>query len=260
MRARAVAAIATIATTAAIGATGCIVRSPLEATSSALVVHAVLNTVQDEQVVDVQRMLPGYQSGNAVDSALVTITGPDGIAMKAVEDTGKLGTRVYRIKLSLYHAQLMPGATYHLRVHLKSGEEVTGTTTIPNTQPLPDTRLELLVFNKSRDTLRLAWPSVQGAASYELRVQSNSGTFVMFADTSIVVAGNMTSLEGRNVFENGENHQITVSAVDVNYYQYYRSNSDEFTGAAVQGNLTGAQGVFGSLVIIAARYLHVTTN
>ena len=54
--------------------------------------------------------------------------------------------------------------------------------------------------------------------------------------------------------------QVTVAAVDAGYYNYYRTNSDEFTGAAVQGNLTGAQGVFGSIVVVAWQLLRVTNG
>ena len=58
----------------------------------------------------------------------------------------------------------------------------------------------------------------------------------------------------------GLEHQVIVSAVDAAYYRYYRSSSDEFTGATVQGNLTGAQGVFGSLVVVTVRALQVETG
>ena len=75
--------------------------------------------------------------------------------------------------------------------------------------------------------------------------------------SSIALPGTLTSLEGKDAFLNGYDQQIVVSAVDAAYYQYYRSNSDEFTGATVQGNLMGAEGVFGSLVIVVTRAFRV---
>jgi hypothetical protein len=256
LRTRQVAAFVAFATFAT---GGCITRTPTESTTSTIVIHAVLNATQDDQVVAVQRTTAGVPQASPVDSATVTITGPDGIAMSGVEVADSTLTRVYHVTLSTFHEQLVPGGTYQLHVRLKTGEDVTGATTIPDARPsLPP--VAIVPFNEAKDTLRLSWPAVQGALGYEVRVQSVAGVYAMFADTIAVLPGTLRSLEGKVVFADGLDHTVIVSAVDAAYYQYYRTNSDEFTGATVQGNLSGAQGVFGSLVVLAVRALHVATT
>jgi hypothetical protein len=220
----------------AFAVSACTTTTPLESTTSTIVVHSVLSAAQDDQIVAVQRTTQGVPVASSVDSATVTISGPDGIAMTGVEGQDSSLTRVYRVTLSKFHEQLTPGGTYHLHVRLKTGEEVTGTTTIPNAQPvLPP--IAILPFN-----------------------EVTAGVYALFADTSVVLPGTMRSFNGTAVFANGLNHTVVVSAVDANYYQYYRTTSDPFSGATVQGNLWGAEGVFGSLVIVAVRAFHVATT
>jgi hypothetical protein len=240
-------------------ASGCFSQLPLEGGASTLVVTAVLNALHDDQIVAVQRTQGGAPSPYPVDSAVVTITGPDGVAMTGVEAADSTVGKSYRVTLSVFHEQLVPGATYLLSVKLVTGEHVTGATTIPAATPVSPPA-DTLPFNSPTDTLRLSWPVVQGAASYEVRVQSGAGTYALFADTSAALPGTLSSLEGKAVFAPGFVHQVTVAAVDANYYRYYRTNSDEFTGAAVQGNLTGAQGVFGSIVVAGWQSLRVTNT
>jgi hypothetical protein len=197
--------------------------------------------------------------GAYVDSALVTITGPDGVAMTGVEVADSALGRVYRVRPSAYSEALAPGGTYHLHVHIQSGADVTGETTIPNAQPSA-AQPTMAAFDDATDTLRMSWPAVNGAASYEVRVQSTAGVYAQFGDTSAVLPGTLRSLEGKIVFQVPLDHTVVVSAVDEAYYEYYRTNSDEFTGTVVQGNLTGAEGVFGSLVEVAVRGVRVTAG
>lgn len=244
---------------AAIASAGCFSQLPLESGASTLVVTSVLNALQDTQVVVVQRTVNGGPSPSPVDSAMVLITGPDGIAMTGVEMKDAAVGSSYRVVLSASHEQLVPGGVYRLRVALKTGEEVTGTTTIPLAQSVaPPASTES--FASTTDTLRLSWPIVKAAAGYEVRVQSSAGVYAVFADTNATLPGTARSLDGKPVFVDGLVHAVSVSAVDAAYHNYYRTSSDEFTGAAVQGNLTGAQGVFGSLVVIGWRSLLVTAG
>jgi hypothetical protein len=239
-------------------AAACTKTTPLESTTSTIVVHAVLNAFQDDQIVAVQRTMNGIPAAVPVDSAKVTITGPDGVALTGVEVPDSALTSAYRVRLSSYNAALVPGGTYRLDIRLKTGEEITGSTTIPDANPtVPPATYN--VFVPAYDTLRLHWSPVQDASSYEVRVASIDGTYALFADTSVVLPGNLRSFNGTPVFAAQAYHTIVVSAVDANYYAYYRTNSDEFTGAAVQGNLSGAQGVFGSLVIVTALEIYVAT-
>jgi len=213
--------------------------------------------MQDTQVVVVQQTRNGGPGPSPVDGATVTITGPDGVAMTGIEMPDTALGRSYRVALSAFHEQLVPGGTYQLHVTLVAGEDVTGTTTMPLAQPVSSPG-PTAFFNEATDTLRLVWPAVQGAASYEVRVQSPAGVYALFADTPVALPGTLRSLDGKAAFVSPLAAQVTVSAVDANYYRYYRTNGDPFTGAAVQGNLTGAQGVFGSIVVVAWRTLRVT--
>jgi hypothetical protein len=233
-------------------------ETPLESATSTLVVHAVLNAANDDQIVAVQQTTHGVP-GAYVDSAVVTITGPDGVAMAGVEVADSALGRVYRVRVSAYSEALVPGGTYHLHVHLKSGADVTGETIIPNAQPTAAPPA-MQSFNDATDTLRMSWHTVSGAASYEVRVQSTAGVYAQFGDTSAVLPGTLRSLDGKIVFQVPLDHTVVASAVDEAYYGYYRTNSDPFTGTAVQGNLTGAEGVFGSLVELAVRGVRVTAG
>jgi hypothetical protein len=245
---------------AALGIVGCFGKSPEEVGTSTLVVHAVLNAAQDTQKVAVQRTTAGEPLASAVDSAVVTITGPDGMAMTAVESKDAVLGSVYRVSLASMHEQLVPGGAYALRVKLKTGEEVIGSTTVPDAQPAAQGEAAG-TFNAATDTLRLDWPAVRGARSYEIRVQSSAGVYVTYADTNAaVLPGSLRALEGKVAFASGLDHTVIVSAVDAAYYSYYNTNSDEFTGTTVLGNLTGAEGVFGSLVIVKTVTLHVAAG
>ena len=46
----------------------------------------------------------------------------------------------------------------------------------------------------------------------------------------------------------GFRQDVLVAAVDSNFYDYYRTNNDPFTGAGIISRLTGGLGLFGSLV------------
>jgi hypothetical protein len=67
-----------------------------------------------------------------------------------------------------------------------------------------------------------------------------------FADTSVALAGTALTIAGDMVFPPGDDVDIIVNAVDANYYDYYRAQSDPFAGPP-PAHLTGAVGVFGSI-------------
>ncbi len=79
----------------------------------------------------------------------------------------------------------------------------------------------------------------------------------MFTDTSVVLPGTVRDQDGNVVFVVGQTHQLAISAVDSNYYDYYRTASDEFTGTGVINRLHGALGVFGSIVPLMSRTIVV---
>jgi len=244
----------------------CVEHTPLESGASTIVIHAVLNGAVRNQYVVVQRTVNGNPVAAAVSGATVTITAPGGIVMTATEDHDSSAVQVaagdpaislvYLISLDQYGVNLVPGGTYQLHVHLPTGEDVTGSTTIPNASPL-STPAANATFWSTVDTLRLTWVPVPGASSYEVRISSTASTYALFADSAVALPGTLRGLNGTDVFTAGLTNQVVVSAVDGNYYAYYRTNSDPFTGATVVGNLSGAVGVFGSLVELVVQNLNV---
>jgi hypothetical protein len=119
-------------------------------------------------------------------------------------------------------------------------------------------------FDAGRDSLRLAWTPIQGAASYEVRIRPVWGQggccydvdYSAFADSTFVLSGRATTIFDDPIFLTHSVVTATVAAVDANYYEYFRVLSDPFVGAP-PSRLRGAVGVFGSLVVVNRRTLKV---
>ena len=250
---------------------GCLhLEDPAPSQETRLVVHSVLSAQPSQTYVLVYRARTGVpnvvEGGSLSDDepvadAKVTMTGPDGFIYRAGSPATASGeccvSGMYIIDGPPPLSVPSTGTgTYTLRIRTTLGEEVTGTTTVPGpAQPIQDpTR----IFFRLRDTLRLSWPRVPGAASYEvvIRMPRYDADYRTFADTSFSIAGTALTIAGEEIFERGQDAEILVTAVDVNYYDYYRSQSDPFAGAA-PSHLTGAVGVFGSIVPIYATQLVV---
>lgn len=249
---------------------GCIdLEKPTAPTQSQLVVHAVLDARVSLQTVLVARSQGGVQqtaAGSVTDDepisgATVTITAPNGGVMIATEGpansplSGTPGTYFYTPSQS--GVTLIGGGTYRLFVRTPRGEEATGTTTIPMPPTGGPTTLPSSSFSRQSDTLRLRWPSTAGARRYELLIRSRSaGEYRIFTDTVAAIPGTTLTINGDTLFPIGGRATILVSAVDANYYDYYRAQSDPFAGTA-PSHLTGAVGVFGSITPVLTTQLTV---
>jgi hypothetical protein len=254
---------------------GCVVTTDVERPPQSIVVHAVLDMGSRDQLVLLERSLAGVKVPDGASSfspsalpilgASVTITGPNGVAMVAREDrltdSAHAVKGVYRLSLDEYGATLQPGGRYVLRVHTDLGD-VSGTTTLPRGEAA--TASELEDFFMLSDTLRVSWPRVDGAHSYEVRLHSFYekdpssiyDSYVIFADTAVQIPGSARDFDDGRIFLAGLSMRVVVSAVDANYYEYFRQTSDIFLGGA-PSRLTGAIGVFGSMVPVAIRRLRV---
>jgi hypothetical protein len=117
-------------------------------------------------------------------------------------------------------------------------------------------------FNRETDTLRIKWNAVPMARTYGLRVDSPFGALMLFSDTThLDIPGTMRNFfasDLQRVFIPGFQQVATVYAVDSNYYDYYRSRNDPFTGSGLINKLTGGIGVFGSVVTVDSRSVTVT--
>jgi hypothetical protein len=246
------------------------------------VVHAVLSTAPEvaSYVVLVERTLTGridthsevrdprdpIASGNGdpVTGARVEIARLDTLFARnavGVEDAEARGDRrgagVYRfvnVDCGAFscpaNAQpIVPGGRYRLRVTLPGGDVIEGETAVPQRWEHVDT-IPAATFDRERDTIRLTWPAVVGAHRYALQVQTPYGPFQLFSDTNaITLTGGLRSVLVDRiplVFLPGFEQDVLVAAVDTNYYDYYRSGNDPFTGAGLLTRLRGGTGLFGS--------------
>lgn len=250
-----------LALAALVGVWSCVDQTPVSPNAQAIVVHAVLDASAHTQYVLVQTTDGSVLTQKDVSDATVQVLTPDGRALVGdyvVDTTYAVGAGTapavnsyYQVSLDKYGIALQPGSTYRLRIALADGRVVTGSTTIPAAPPTVS--LNMPASLSSNDSLALAWPRVAGAVAYDVSVSLDGVlTFDAFADTSIVLSTKTRTLNGGIVLYSGSTHQIVVSAVDVNYYDYYRRSSDFFTGSGPISHLDGAVGVFGSMVPIAS--------
>jgi hypothetical protein len=253
-----------------------------------VVVHAVLDPGTQEQQVLVERTLSGTVNirenqrfdaedpintgdGIPVSGAEVTISGPDG-TITAFEapvpgrpssySSGRY-VAVFGAGAAVASPPLRPGVRYQLRVRTPDGAVVTGTTVIPVIAPVsPGPRLDR--FNRDRDSLRLTWRDVVGARAYLVRVESPFGAFLLFTDSAhITLKGDLRNYFAsslQRVFIPGFRQRVSVAAVDSNFFDYYRSRNDPFTGSGIINNLEGGIGLFGAAVNISSRTLDIVQD
>jgi hypothetical protein len=251
-----------------------------------VVVHAVLDPGTLEQQVLVERSLSGTVTivesqrfdaedpinsggGIPIGGAQVTISGPDG-TLTGVEqpvagrpDSYSSGRYVVTFGLGSSPMPLRRGGRYQLRVRTPDGGEVTGTTVVPDISPVgAGTRVD--AFNRDRDSVRIAWRNVAGARSYLLRVESPFGAFLQFIDsTNVTLKGDLRNYFAsslQRVFIPGFRQRVSVAAVDSNFFDYYRTRNDPFTGSGIINNLSGGIGLFGAAVNIGSRTVDVVQD
>ena len=243
-------------------------RTAIPRTDPRLALHGVLSATAPSQVVllertrsgRVQLVAPPFDIGDPVVSdegiaesgAQMTLVWPDGTTSIAREDNttrgdGK-GQGIYRFAIP--GDQLQRSASYKLTVRTTQGEVLTAETSVP--EGTPATTASLGTFDRSRDTLVLTWPATPGARSYFVRVETPLGPRSFFTESTLVrlpgLLRNTQRDELPHVFFPGFAQAVTVSAVDSNYYDWYRTHNDELSGEGLINRVTGGLGVFGSLV------------
>lgn len=250
-------------------------------TTSAVVVHSVLNPLAGEQVVLLERTLTGEVTipdttfdptdpiasggGIPVSDAVVEILDSTGRAFRGVEDktlnpNGR-GAGVYRVPLR--GPSIVLGARYQLRVRTPANEQLTAFTRVPRaTQRFVGGLTR--TFNRDRDALIAQWARVPAARSYAVRIESPFGPFFMFTDSlSFRITGELRNLfagDLQRVFIPGFRQDAYVAAVDSNFYDYYRTSNDPFTGAGIISRVNGGLGMFGSIVNLNTGTLTVVAD
>ncbi|MFL5560633.1 MAG: hypothetical protein ACJ79K_04075 [Gemmatimonadaceae bacterium] len=235
-------------------------------TDPRLAVHAVLSATAPVQVMLLERTRSGSvnlvappfeletpfvnDEGIAEAGAVATLVTPGGQTLVGHEDLtpGGSGAGIYRFALP--GELLVREGRYQLTVITTKGERLTATTSVPAgvAATFPDAR----TFDRSGDPIQLAWPIAAGARAYLVRIETPFGPRSFFTrDTSVRLAGDLrnadlTSLP--HVFIPGFPQAITVSAVDSNFYDWFRTHNDELSGTGLINRIDGGLGVFGSLV------------
>ena len=248
---------------------GCeIERVGIPRTEALISMHGVLSASARTQVVLLERTrngsvaisLPpfdlndpiGSDAGIAESGALVRLTTPGGDVLVAREDVelegGGRGVGIYRFALA--GDALERNATYRVSVQTSRGEVLTGETSVPAGAVALTPALR--VFDRAHDTVVVAWPPAAGARSYFVRIETPFGPRSFFTDsTRVRLVGELRNVELSampRVFIPGFPQAVTVSAVDSNYYHWYRTHNDELSGTGLIHSVRGGLGVFGSLV------------
>ena len=232
-----------------------------------VLVHAILDMAADTQRVMIEwTTAPDGQV--ALLGATVRVIDPDGQSVAATERPDIPVPRGwparYIFLLSETFGTLRRGGTYTLEIDIPELPRITGTTTIPDTLATQIVEERVLPFVRDRDTLRLEWAPVRGAAGYQvvatsiLLLSSEDATpRTIFAGTSIVLPGTLEAHEQGQFFPQGNVVDVAVLAVDDNYFTYYKTASDPFAGAPPSRLTGGAIGLFGSIVPIQRHRLFV---
>jgi hypothetical protein len=242
-------------------------KTAIPRTEPVLAVHGVLSVSAPTQVVLLERtraglvdlVAPSFEledpigsdEGIAETGALVTLRAPDGSVIVATEDAatnaGK-GQGVYRFFLA--GSSLQRNATYRLSVVTATGELLSAETSVPDGAAAMTPTLGTL--DRTSDTLQLSWPASPSARSYFVRIETPFGPRSFFTDsTHVRLPGSLRNADVEelpHVFFPGFMQPVTVSAVDSNYYDWYRTHNDPLTGEGLIDRVTGGLGVFGSLV------------
>lgn len=230
--------------------------------------HGVLSASAPTQVVLLERTRNGSVTvygtpfdpsdlvtsghGIAEAGAHVQLITPEGDTIEAVEDAlvrdDQKGQGVYRIPLA--GSALERGAEYHLLVHTLPGEVLSARTSVPDGVPAMSATSR--VFDRSRDTAVISWLPSANARGYFVRIESPFGPNYFFTESTTVrlpASVRNTQATGLpHLFVPGFPQAVTVSAVDSNYYDWFRTHNNTLSGEGLISRVDGGVGVFGSLV------------
>jgi len=250
-------------------------------TAAGVVVHSVLNPNTTTQVVLLERTLSGAATipdtsfdtsdpivsagGIPISDAVVEIIDSLGKSVRGVEDRtnppASRGTGVYRVPIS--GPSLVLGAEYRLHIRTTTGEEVTASTRMPRPEVRSSGGLTR-TLNRDHDVFLVQWNDVPTARSYAVRIESPFGPFFLFTDsTHVRLTGELRNIFSdaiQRVFIPGFRQDMVVGAVDANFYDYYRTNNDPFTGSGIINRVTGGIGLFGSFVTLTSGTLTVIAD
>jgi hypothetical protein len=257
------------------------------------VVHAVLNPWATEQIILLERTLTGRVNvdddlplnrvdpivsggGVPISQARVVLYNEANDSVVAIEDVtvrddGR-GAGVYRFRnpamppVANERPQpamaIFPGATYRLMITTPAGDTVRGTATLPQSTTPPPSGARF--FNRDTDTLRFFWDAIPRTERYLVRIESPWGPMFIFTEQlEARLPGGLRNVFQENfpaVFLPGFQSRVSVAAIDRNYFDYYRSANDPFTGSGLINRLEGGIGVFGGLAELYSYNVFVSAD
>jgi hypothetical protein len=119
-------------------------------------------------------------------------------------------------------------------------------------------------MNRDHDALDAQWTPAVTIRTYAVRVETPFGPFFLFTDsTRLHLSGDLRNLfadDLQHVFIPGFRQDVLVAAVDSNFYDYYRTNNDPFTGSGIISRIDGGIGLFGSIVTMTSGTITVTAD
>ena len=251
-------------------------KAAIPETPSQLALHGVLSPSAPSQVVILERtrhgavelfapsfeLYPlGADEGIAEPNASMMLTAPDGQVYFATEDNrlrgDGLGQGIYRFQLP--GSALERGQAYRLTVRTSAGEEMAAVASVPDGAPAM--AAEARTFDRATDTVVVEWPAAPGARAYWVRIETPYGPRMFFTDsTRVRLTGELRNVNAEalnRVFIPGFQQAVTVSAIDSNFYDWYRTQNDVFSGTGVINRVQGGFGVFGGLVRLHFSDWHV---
>jgi hypothetical protein len=271
-----------VALSALVAVSGCeLEKVAVPQSTPGVVVHAVLNPSAADQVIFLERTLTGARGtgertfnpndpietagGVPIINALVEISDSSGVVVRGTETpvpgATVNGPGVYHVPI--LGPTLRLGARYKLHVHTLEGEDLTAFTRIPLPE-VTSTGGLTRTLNRDHDTLTVSWDRAPRARAYAMRVESPFSPFFLFTDSLHVrLTGDLRNLfagDLQHVLVPGFHQDLLVAAVDSNFFDYYRTNNDPFTGAGIISRINGGLGLFGSLVTLTNGTLTVIAD
>ena len=244
-------------------------------TTPRLVVHSVLSASAAQQFVLLERSRAGLvtllappfdvtdpvltDDSIAVSDAVIELTTPGGQTLVAIEDLVSIGKGAGVYRFQLPGSALQRGGVYRLSVRAPDGELLTAEASVPGGSPAPFPGFRR--WDRSGEPLALEWPAAPGARSYLVRIETPYGPHSFFTDsTRVRLPGTLRNTDREQlprVFLPGYQQSVTVSAVDSNYYDYFRTHNSALTGSGIVSRVRGGLGVFGALVRLRFETLDV---
>ena len=161
-----------------------------------------------------------------------------------------------------YFMQVVRGTRYRLYVRAADGRQLTAATTVPD---VPATTLVTRrTFNRDHDTVSLELPPARFAKRYGIHVQTPRGPLELFTEElQYRLVGSLRNVDAERrprAFMPGFEQVVSLSAVDTNYFDFFRSSNDTISGLGLIEHIDGGIGVFGSYAPLNRVVLVVTAD